>query len=53
MRNTRLANESAGSTWQIKRRGVVYTVQVTECAIDDPKAGFPPIDPSPRRPAAP
>jgi type II secretory pathway pseudopilin PulG len=35
-----LENTSGGSTWQIARRGVTYTVNVTECAIDDPKDGF-------------
>lgn len=35
-----LENVSGGPTWQIKRRGVLYTVKVTECAIDDPKDGF-------------
>lgn len=35
-----LENVSAGPTWQINRRGVVYTVTVKECSIDDPKDGF-------------
>ncbi|HEX4188678.1 MAG TPA: hypothetical protein VHY83_12340 [Solirubrobacteraceae bacterium] len=35
-----LENTSGGGTWQIARRGVTYTVAVTECAIDDPKDGF-------------
>lgn len=35
-----LENTSGGSIWQIKRRGVTYTVAVKECAIDDPKDGF-------------
>jgi type II secretory pathway pseudopilin PulG len=35
-----LENVSGTSTWQIKRRGVTYTVTVKECAIDDPKDGF-------------
>ncbi|TMK24835.1 MAG: hypothetical protein E6G62_07125 [Actinobacteria bacterium] len=35
-----LENTSGGPTWQIKRRGVIYTVTVKECAIDDPKDGF-------------
>lgn len=35
-----LENVSGGATWQIKRRGVLYTVTVNECAIDDPKDGF-------------
>lgn len=34
-----LASESA-TGWQIKRRGIVYTVNVEECAIDDPKDGL-------------
>jgi hypothetical protein len=34
-----LENSSGGATWQIKRRGVPYTVVVKECAIDDPKDG--------------
>jgi hypothetical protein len=35
-----LENKSGGSTWQIVRRGVTYTVTVKECAIDDPKDGY-------------
>jgi type II secretory pathway pseudopilin PulG len=35
-----LENTSGGAIWQIKRRGVTYTVTVKECAIDDPKDGF-------------
>jgi prepilin-type N-terminal cleavage/methylation domain-containing protein len=35
-----LENASGGATWQIARRGVTYTVAVTECAIDDPKDGW-------------
>jgi type II secretory pathway pseudopilin PulG len=35
-----LENVSGGPTWQIKRRGVLYTVTLKECSIDDPKDGF-------------
>jgi Tfp pilus assembly protein PilV len=35
-----LENVSGGATWQIKRRGVLYTVTLKECSIDDPKDGF-------------
>jgi hypothetical protein len=35
-----LANETHGPTWQISRRGVSYTVTVSECALDDPKDGL-------------
>jgi hypothetical protein len=35
-----LGNETPGPTWHIVRRGVSYTVTVTECAIDDPKDGL-------------
>jgi type II secretory pathway pseudopilin PulG len=34
-----LENVSGGAIWQIKRRGVTYTVTVKECALDDPKDG--------------
>lgn len=36
-----LADASASEAgWQIKRRGFTYTVDVEECAIDDPKDGL-------------
>jgi Tfp pilus assembly protein PilV len=35
-----LQNQSGGGTWQIVRRGVTYTVNVNECAVDDPKDGL-------------
>jgi type II secretory pathway pseudopilin PulG len=35
-----LENVSGGAAWQIRRRGVLYTVTVKECALDDPKDGF-------------
>jgi prepilin-type N-terminal cleavage/methylation domain-containing protein len=35
-----LADETAGPAWQISRRGIPYTVTVTECALDDPKDGL-------------
>lgn len=35
-----LATETPGSGWQIKRRGIVYTIEAKECAIDDPKDGL-------------
>jgi hypothetical protein len=35
-----LANETPGPIWHISRRGVSYTVTVSECAIDDPKDGL-------------
>lgn len=35
-----LANETPGPTWHISRRGISYTVTVSECAIDDPKDGL-------------
>jgi type II secretory pathway pseudopilin PulG len=35
-----LANEGSGSAWLIKRRGIVYTVKVKDCSINDPKFGY-------------
>ncbi|HEV2922939.1 MAG TPA: hypothetical protein VGW98_02820 [Solirubrobacteraceae bacterium] len=35
-----LANEGSGGLWQIKSRGVTYTVTVKACSIDDPKNGY-------------
>ncbi|HWX97380.1 MAG TPA: hypothetical protein VNZ01_11085 [Solirubrobacteraceae bacterium] len=35
-----LTNEGSGGLWQIKRRGITYTVTVKECSIDDPKDGY-------------
>src|SRR5256885_16304771 len=35
-----LANATPGPTWHIERRGVAYTVTVSECTIDDPKDGY-------------
>src|SRR5262249_33106296 len=35
-----LANASAGPSWRIVRRGITYTVRVSECAVDDPKNGY-------------
>src|SRR5438270_815430 len=35
-----LANATPGSAWHIERRGVTYTVTVSECSIDDSKDGF-------------
>jgi type II secretory pathway pseudopilin PulG len=35
-----LANEGQGPAWQIARRGISYTVAVSECAVDDPKDGL-------------
>jgi Tfp pilus assembly protein PilV len=35
-----LANTTPGATWHIARRGVTYTVTVSECTIDDPKDGY-------------
>jgi type II secretory pathway pseudopilin PulG len=35
-----LADEAQPPAWQISRRGVAYTVTVSECAIDDPKDGL-------------
>lgn len=31
-----LANTSSGSSWQVTRNNVTYTVSVSECQIDDP-----------------
>jgi Tfp pilus assembly protein PilV len=30
-----LANQGAGATWQIKRRGITYTINASECSVDD------------------
>lgn len=35
-----LADASSVSGWQIERRGILYTVTVDECAIDNPKDGL-------------
>jgi prepilin-type N-terminal cleavage/methylation domain-containing protein len=35
-----LANVGSPGTWQVKRRGITYTVKVKECSIDDPKDGY-------------
>jgi type II secretory pathway pseudopilin PulG len=35
-----LADSSEAAGWQIARRGVTYTVTVSECSIDDPKDGW-------------
>jgi prepilin-type N-terminal cleavage/methylation domain-containing protein len=35
-----LSNASSGPSWQVVRRGVTYTVTVSECSIDDPKDGY-------------
>ena len=36
-----LADASSSTAgWQILRRGITYTVTVTECSIDDPKDGY-------------
>ncbi|HEV7585146.1 MAG TPA: fibronectin type III domain-containing protein [Solirubrobacteraceae bacterium] len=35
-----LANGGSGAAWEIVRRGIVYTVKVNECSIDDPKDGY-------------
>ncbi len=37
---TGLADSSSASGWQIERRGYAYTVEVSECAIDNPKDGL-------------
>jgi hypothetical protein len=34
-----LADSSQVAGWQIARRGITYTVTVSECSIDDPKDG--------------
>lgn len=31
---------TSGSSWQVIRRGVTYTLTATECSIDDPKDGY-------------
>jgi hypothetical protein len=35
-----LTDGSPAAGWQIIRRGVTYTVTVTECSVDDPKDAF-------------
>jgi len=35
-----LADASPATGWQVVRRGVTYTVTVSECSIDDPKDGY-------------
>jgi len=35
-----LADSSGVAGWQIARRGITYTVTVSECSIDDPKDGL-------------
>jgi type II secretory pathway pseudopilin PulG len=35
-----LADSSEVAGWQIARRGITYTVTVSECSIDDPKDGL-------------
>ncbi len=35
-----MANVGSGSTWQISRAGLTYTVTASECAIDDPADGY-------------
>jgi hypothetical protein len=35
-----LSNQGSGSTWQIIRRGVTYTINVNECSVDDPGNGY-------------
>jgi type II secretory pathway pseudopilin PulG len=35
-----LADSSEAPGWQISRRGITYTVTVSECSIDDPKDGL-------------
>jgi type II secretory pathway pseudopilin PulG len=35
-----LSNAGSGSTWELSRRGITYTVKVQECSIDDPKDGY-------------
>jgi len=35
-----LADASSTPGWQVVRRGVTYTVTVSECSIDDPKDGY-------------
>jgi hypothetical protein len=35
-----LADASPVSGWQVVRRGITYTVALSECSIDDPKDGY-------------
>lgn len=35
-----LGDEDAGAGWNIRRRGVTYTVAVGVCSVDDPKDGI-------------
>ena len=35
-----LADSSEAAGWQIARRGITYTVTVSDCSIDDPKDGL-------------
>ena len=35
-----LADETAGAPWEVRRRGVTYTLTATACAIDDPGDGL-------------
>ncbi len=37
---TELATTTSGAGWHVKRRGITYTVSVSECAIDDLKDGY-------------
>jgi hypothetical protein len=37
---------TSGSTWQVLRRGVTYTITASECAVDDPKDGYGVHDPT-------
>jgi len=35
-----LASQSSGTVWTVKRRGFTYTLNVSVCAVDDPKDGY-------------
>jgi Tfp pilus assembly protein PilV len=35
-----LADASPAAGWQVVRRGVTYTVTLSECSVDDPKDGY-------------
>jgi type II secretory pathway pseudopilin PulG len=37
---TNLQDVTAGGTWDISRRGVIYTIDVSACVVDDPKDGL-------------
>jgi|GEM_PF-2338547 len=35
-----LANSATNGSWQIQRLGITYTINASECSVDDPKDGY-------------